>query len=63
MQGIGEALWVLLMLAMFAGIAVVVFVVGSIIGIWVPIPAWQLTLAALGGAGLICLVFVAVYRP
>lgn len=62
-DGFGQMIWFLLMLAMFAGVAVAAFVVGSIISIWVPIPAWQLALASLGLSGLICLIFVAAYRP
>ena len=63
MEGIGQMIWFLLIVAMFAGAALAVFLVGGLISIWVPIPAWQLALASVFGGGLICLVFVAVYRP
>jgi hypothetical protein len=62
-DGFGQMIWFLLIAAMFACSAVAVFVVGAIISIWAPIPPWQLALASLGGGALICVTFVAVYRP
>ena len=43
--------------------SVVIFVSGAVVGIWWPLTPWQLALASVGGGGLICLLFVAVYRP
>jgi hypothetical protein len=62
-DGFGQMIWFLLIVAMFAGSSVAVFVLGSIVSIWAPLAPWQLALASLGCGGLICLIFVAVYRP
>lgn len=62
-DGFGQAIWGLLIMAMWGAASVVVFVAGSIISIWVPIPAWQLALFAVVGGAAICFVFWAVYRP
>lgn len=62
-DGLGQAIWGLLIMALWGVAAVAVFIVGAILSIWLPIEPWQVALASVFGGGLICLVFVAVYRP
>lgn len=62
-NGLGEAFLFLAFAALFGVVACIVFAVGSVAGIWLPVNGGWLTLSALGAGGLACLIFAVVFRP